>query len=221
MTSAAGAHIHRDAIDASLWRAWRVVASVLPAGAYLGGGTALALQLGHRRSFDLDVFCPDDLDGPALIMDLRTQCAARKLGFAVDTMTAHRFAGRLDSTKVEYTHEPSPLLGATTLVAGLPVASLDDIVAMKVAAVTDRGALRDWYDLMIVQQRAGLSHRDCYLLYCERYLERHGHTVGQFYRSVHGSGHDDRCQLKHRPIEVPACQAYRWRCTNARRSAAR
>ena len=34
--------------------------------------------------------------------------------------------------------------------------------------------------------------------------------VGQFHRSVHGSGHDDRCQLKHRPMEVPACQAYRW-----------
>ena len=45
--------------------------------------------------------------------------------------------------------------------------------------------------------------------------------LGQFHRSVHGSGHDDRCQLKHRPMEVPACQAYRWRCTNARRSAAR
>ena len=46
-------------------------------------------------------------------------------------------------------------------------------------------------------------------------------TVGQFHRSVHGSGHDDRCPLKHRPMEVPACQAHRWRCTNARRSAAR
>ena len=44
---------------------------------------------------------------------------------------------------------------------------------------------------------------------------------GQFHRSVHGSGHDDRCPLKHRPMEVPACQAHRWRCTNARRSAAR
>ena len=51
------------------------------------------------------------------------------------------------------------------------------------------------------------------------YVERM--AEGQFHRSVHGSGHDDRCQLKHRPMEVPACQAYRWRCTNARRSAAR
>ncbi len=40
---------------------------------------------------------------------------------------------------------------------------------------------------------------------------------GQFHRSVHGAGHDDRCQYKHRPMEVPACQAHRWRCTSARR----
>ncbi len=44
--------------------------------------------------------------------------------------------------------------------------------------------------------------------------------VGQFHRSVHGSGHDDRCQYEHRPMEVPACQAYRWRCVSARRSSA-
>ena len=44
--------------------------------------------------------------------------------------------------------------------------------------------------------------------------------VGQFHWSVHGSGHDDRCQYEHRPMEVPACQAYRWRCVSARRSSA-
>ncbi len=46
---------------------------------------------------------------------------------------------------------------------------------------------------------------------------RHIYAVGQFHRSVHGAGHDDRCQYKHRPMEVPACQAHRWRCTSARR----
>ena len=29
---------------------------ILPKGAYLAGGTALALQLGHRLSYDLDFF---------------------------------------------------------------------------------------------------------------------------------------------------------------------
>jgi len=44
---------------------------------------------------------------------------------------------------------------------------------------------------------------------------------GQLHRSVHGSGHDDRCNHEHRPMEVSACQVLRWRCTNARRFVAR
>lgn len=33
-----------------------------PEGTYLAGGTALALQLGHRKSIDLDFFTPSDFD---------------------------------------------------------------------------------------------------------------------------------------------------------------
>lgn len=33
-------------------------------GFYLGGGTAVALHLGHRRSIDLDWFREDGLDDP-------------------------------------------------------------------------------------------------------------------------------------------------------------
>ena len=52
-------------------------------------------------------------------------------------------------------------------------------------------------------------------------LEQRCCWVGQFHRSVHGSGHDDRCQFTHRPMEVPTCRAHRWSCTSARRSFAR
>ena len=39
--------------------AWPKVAAVLPAGAVLMGGTALAVWLRHRRSEDLDFFVPE------------------------------------------------------------------------------------------------------------------------------------------------------------------
>ena len=55
----------------------------------------------------------------------------------------------------------------------------------------------------------------------KRPMPSRSRRVGQFHRSVHGSGHDDRCQHKHQPMEVPACQAHHWSCTNARRSSAR
>ena len=37
---------------------------------YLGGGTGLALQLGHRRSQDLDFFAFDSFDPEALLLKL-------------------------------------------------------------------------------------------------------------------------------------------------------
>jgi len=34
---------------------------------YLAGGTALSLQLGHRLSFDLDFFTPEEFDSQKII----------------------------------------------------------------------------------------------------------------------------------------------------------
>lgn len=39
---------------------------VLPAKTYLAGGTALALQLGHRISVDFDFFTPNSFNQAAL-----------------------------------------------------------------------------------------------------------------------------------------------------------
>lgn len=40
--------------------AWRTLAPHLPEDLYLGGGTALAVRLGHRVSQDLDFFYHGD-----------------------------------------------------------------------------------------------------------------------------------------------------------------
>ena len=45
-------------------------------GFYLGGGTAVAIQLGHRRSVDLDWFTGDRLEDP-----LRLAATLREAGF--------------------------------------------------------------------------------------------------------------------------------------------
>ena len=92
------------------------------------------------------------------------------LEFVIDTATIHRIACRIGGAQIDYTHLSGDPLRPPTLFDGLPVASLEDITAMKVAAVTHRGAVRDWYDLQIIQERTGWGHRDCYMLYRERYL---------------------------------------------------
>lgn len=153
--------------------AWSGVSSCLPDGAYLAGGSALALRMGHRRSYDLDVFSRAELDCDRLVAELTARFAGT-VGIAADIVSATRVAVALPGTRLDYTYDPSHLISSTDSAAGIPVAGLADITAMKVAAVADRAALRDWFDLMVIQQRTGMSHRECFLLYRDRYAETHG-----------------------------------------------
>ncbi|MBN1102662.1 MAG: nucleotidyl transferase AbiEii/AbiGii toxin family protein [Deltaproteobacteria bacterium] len=61
-----------EAISASLLKLIERLSSVPEmASSYLGGGTALALQLGHRRSEDLDFFVPEPLEAASYLTALR------------------------------------------------------------------------------------------------------------------------------------------------------
>ena len=173
MTDTAGAGLHFESLGDPTLRAWPGVASCLPEGAYLAGGSALALRLGHRRSYDLDLFCRQQIDCDHLVAGV-TAAFADTGGVAVDIVSHTRVAARLAGTRIDYTYDPTDLIGVAAAARGIPVAGIDDITAMKVAAVTDRAAMRDWYDLMMIQRRIGLSHRECFLLYRERFGAVHG-----------------------------------------------
>lgn len=51
--------------------------------AYLAGGTAVALQLGHRLSFDLDFFTPKEFNTTEIINQLQ-----RKVDFRLEDRSA-------------------------------------------------------------------------------------------------------------------------------------
>ncbi len=150
-------------------RAWRTLAPVLPNGMYLGGGTAVAVHLLHRESRDLDFFFHKDaVDLERLSSELGGTGA-----FAVTYESAGTLRGVFGETKVEFFHadevRPQHLLEKPSTVAGLPVAGLKDLMAMKLKVVGDRGEMRDYYDIMLIEQRAGLTVEDGLALLLERY----------------------------------------------------
>lgn len=147
---------------------WGPVAACLPVGAYLAGGSALALRLAHRRSCDLDLFSPGRINAEQLIKALGAHIGAAA-GLGVDSLSPTRVAVRVSGTRLGYTYDPTPLISPPIDVGGIPVATIDDIAAMRVAAVGEHGALGDWYDLMMIERRTGMTHRDCYLLYRQRF----------------------------------------------------
>lgn len=120
---------------------------------YLGGGTAVALHLGHRRSLDLDWFTEQPLTDPlGLAYELRSAGIDFRTR-AVERGTLHGTLSRVPCSFFEYRY---PLVSSLVFwdEYGCSVASLDDLACMKLAAVAQRGSKKDFVDIYAL----GLRH---------------------------------------------------------------
>jgi hypothetical protein len=146
-------------------RSWETIASIVPKGAYLAGGTALAVHLRHRISRDLDFFFhePVDLD--------RVTAALRSVGrFAATLRDDLTLNGVFSNTRLQFLSvEGQQQLEPTTTVAGIEVAGIGDILAMKLKVIGDRGELRDYFDVMAIEQQAGRTAEEGLGLYMARW----------------------------------------------------
>lgn len=115
---------------------------------YLAGGTALALQLGHRRSVDLDFFSDRSL--PRDIMDL----VEKNLGSITDILVNQK--GELtildgQKTKITFLEYPFPLkLPLKKFSNGIMLADILEIAAMKAYALGRRATYKDYVDIYFV-----------------------------------------------------------------------
>jgi hypothetical protein len=144
---------------------WEALAGNLPAGAYLVGGTGIAAHLGHRESRDLDFFVAERFD-PMLVAS-----SLERIGrFVATDMEATTLNGYLGQVKVQFLDATSQYpVEPIQPIGGIPVAGLRDLAATKLKVVGDRGELRDYFDLMILEQQAGLRVEEGLLVFIERY----------------------------------------------------
>lgn len=111
--------------------------------AYLAGGTALALHLGHRLSIDLDFFTSKKF-GEDLLVNLLKDVGK----FKVDRVDWQTIIGSLEDVKFSLFLYKYPLLKTPKIILTKSrVASTQDIAAMKVGAIARRGTKRDFVDL--------------------------------------------------------------------------
>jgi Nucleotidyl transferase AbiEii toxin, Type IV TA system len=118
---------------------------------YLAGGTALALQLGHRRSVDLDWFTASLFVNPKRFADQ----LAKELDFRTDQIDEGTLLGRISRTRMSFLEQRSPFLGPLVHCPALncELASLADLAAMKINAIGGRGAKKDFVDIFALGQR--------------------------------------------------------------------
>ena len=139
----------------------RLAASELAKRFYLAGGTALALQIGHRQSNDLDYFVDGDrLDRTFLRVADRVLSADGQVETVLDE------PGQIDVVvgprrrKVSFIAYPFPLRRPKVVIEGQPCADVLEIAAMKAYALGRRGAARDYVDIEAAISKAGISLGD-------------------------------------------------------------
>lgn len=113
---------------------------------YLAGGTALALQIGHRISTDLDWFSTSHLLESQERDMLRLALSQTGSFEAVREQDGQMYA-RLAGADVSFIYQPHPLVEPAIPYEGVSLASPTDIGLMKLAAINSRGTRRDFVDL--------------------------------------------------------------------------
>jgi hypothetical protein len=124
---------------------------------YLAGGTGLALHLGHRFSVDLDFFASaPDAVGPDERSVLRMTYNDPTLVISFDKdMT---FVANWHGVGVSFfCLALYPLTQEPLLLEGVPVATIAEIGAMKLAAIMARGTRKDYIDLYFILQQTPLE----------------------------------------------------------------
>lgn len=116
---------------------------------FLVGGTALALQLGHRISVDLDLFTQKDFDTKKIFNKLNNLFEIRDLTEETNTLNFNVvFPDKSENiVKIDLIKYPYPLIKPIIEVDAIRLLSVEDIIPMKLSAVAGRGSKKDFYDI--------------------------------------------------------------------------
>ena len=119
--------------------------SVILKDAYLAGGTACALQLGHRLSIDFDFFTIKDFEPKIVAAELANLAA-----FEVEEIIEGTVLGKFLGTKFSLFKYQYPLIYPPLQYQSISIAEIRDIAAMKLDAIASRGTKRDFIDLYFI-----------------------------------------------------------------------
>lgn len=138
---------------------------VLPEKTYLAGGTALALQFGHRISVDFDFFTPTDFKSIEVVEKLKT------IGEFVfqESKEKNTLLGLFNDVKFSLFKYDYLLVKQTISYLGIELVSPEDIFAMKIAAIMDRGTIKDFIDVYFLINK-GISLDQGLNYYNQKYI---------------------------------------------------
>src|SRR5690554_1066799 len=119
---------------------------------FLVGETALALQIGHRNSIDIDLFGDNEISEDEFINKLG------EFGKVIVTQsTKNILIAKIEGVKVDFVNYVYPLLFNPIQVDSIRMLSKADIAAMKLNAIAGRGSKKDFIDLYFLLKEFSLK----------------------------------------------------------------
>src|SRR3989344_6240895 len=130
-----------------------ILAKITPPGSYLAGGTALALWIDHRNSYDLDIYSPIEFN----LEEVKQKFNSKIPSFQPISTSWQTLHGRSGDTEISLFFYQYKLLGELTSHLNFSIASVEDIAAMKLEAIAGRGLKRDFFDLYKIIEKKNWS----------------------------------------------------------------
>jgi len=123
---------------------------------YLVGGTALALQIGHRISVDFDMFTYDENISTLKLLQ-KVKHIFGRLNVFVALRTPDQLNVFIDGVRTTFFYYPYPVVGRLVKYQGVPMITVMEIAAMKAFSIGKRLSYKDyvdWYFLLKEQHVA-------------------------------------------------------------------
>ena len=114
---------------------------------YLAGGTALALQIGHRISVDFDLFCEKEIEKD-LFAKVKRVFPKREINLSVNN--PDEFTVFVEGLKITFLKYPFPLISSLVNYNGINLLNVKEIAATKAYTINRRGSFKDYVDLFFI-----------------------------------------------------------------------
>lgn len=115
---------------------------------YLAGGTALSLQIGHRKSIDLDYFINDDIDTLKLKNTISDTFKDLKVEFIFEEKNT--LWCMINGVKISFVSRFDTLLEEVLVIDDFRLVQINDLTIMKLSAICGREEYKDYFDLACI-----------------------------------------------------------------------
>ncbi len=138
---------------------------------HLAGGTSLALQIGHRKSIDLDLFSQSDFDNNFL-----SEYLEQTFGFLLDYSAKNTLKGSIHNIKLDIISHKYLLVSPILQEENIRLYSIEDIAAMKLNAIAGNGTRsKDFIDIYFILKQ--FSVKEILRFYTIKYKSRNAMHV--------------------------------------------